>query len=274
MAGMARGAAGRLRLGCQTRAYGSPIRDRDKLLAVLEDLAGLGYEGFETNFASLEHSFADPAPMRNQIEKRRIELIGLHLGVGFFDPARFEQEQARIAEVARAVQALGGTHLMLSGNQPPASSGGWDAGKLARKCEQLDRAGRACRALGVRLCSHNHTHELEQGGAHLKALLEGTDPREVSFVLDVGNVFPPEFSALHIARRYGSRLAAFHLRDTARGKEVLMGSGGFDFAALGRALGETRWAGWLIVEMNPRQDIPSRRMVEAARDYLRKTMQI
>ncbi|HYM12380.1 MAG TPA: hypothetical protein VEU62_16710, partial [Bryobacterales bacterium] len=68
-------AAEGVRLGCQTRAYGSPIRDRAKLLSVLDDLAALGYAGFETNFASLEASFADPEPMRKEIEKRRIGLI-------------------------------------------------------------------------------------------------------------------------------------------------------------------------------------------------------
>ena len=46
-------AKSRMRAGCQTRCYGSPIRDKQKLLAVLEHLAAAGYEGFETNFASM-----------------------------------------------------------------------------------------------------------------------------------------------------------------------------------------------------------------------------
>ncbi|MBI3698482.1 MAG: TIM barrel protein, partial [Acidobacteria bacterium] len=235
----------------------------------LEDLAALGYEGFETNFASLAHSFADPAPMRAEIEKRGIALIGLHLGVGFFDPAKIEKEQGQVVEIARAVKALGGDHLMLSGSARPL---GWDETTLRRKCEELNRAGKACRELGVRLCSHNHTHELEQGGRHLKALFDGTDPAAVSFVLDVGNTFPPQFNVPRIVGEYAKRIVAFHLRDMAAGKEVLMGAGEFDFAGLGRILRELRWGGWLIVEMNRREDVPSRRMVEMTRDYIRKTM--
>src|SRR5260370_18578141 len=53
-------ARSRIRLGCQTRAYGSPLKNRAELLAALADLHDLGYEGFETNFASLADSFADP----------------------------------------------------------------------------------------------------------------------------------------------------------------------------------------------------------------------
>lgn len=266
-------AAEGVRLGCQTRAYGSPIRDRAKLLSVLDDLAALGYAGFETNFASLEASFADPEPMRKEIEKRRIGLIGLHMGAGFFSPLRFDQEQAHIAEVARAVKALGGTHLMLSGNRPPASFA-WTPQTLHLKCEQLNRAGKACRALDVRLCAHNHGMELANEARELKAILNQTDPELVSLTLDFGNVFPQDFGPLYIVRRFSHRIAAFHLRDTAKGQEVLMGKGDFDFAELGRELLETRWAGWLIVELNQRRDIPSRKLVEMARDYIRKTMRV
>ena len=53
-------AAPKVQVGCQTRAYGSPILDRRRFLAVLDDLAELGYEGFETNYRSLEHSFDAP----------------------------------------------------------------------------------------------------------------------------------------------------------------------------------------------------------------------
>src|SRR5436309_12729606 len=63
-ASLGQAAARRVRLGCQTRAWGSPLRDRTQLLAALADLHDLGYEGFETNFASLEASFADPQPAR------------------------------------------------------------------------------------------------------------------------------------------------------------------------------------------------------------------
>jgi sugar phosphate isomerase/epimerase len=271
LARMAGAADTRLRLGCQTRAYGSPIRDREKLLAVLDDLAAVGYEGFETNFASLQASFADPAPMRGEIEKRRVPLIGLHLGTGFYDPARIEQEQAQVLEVARATKAFGGTHLMLSGNHP---RGEWTAEMVDRKCRELNRAARACRELGIQLCAHNHGRELEHGGEHFRELMAGTYPDLVSFVFDVGNPFPADFSPLESIGRFLNRIAAFHLRDTKQGKEVLTGSGEFDFAGLGKLLHERNWSGWLIIELNRRDDIPSRKLIADARDYIRQKTQI
>jgi len=248
----------KIRVGCQTRAYGSPIRDRNKLLPALDDLAAIGYEGFETNFASLEHSFAEPAPMRQEIQKRGIELIGLHLG-----------DRKQIPRVAEATKALGGTHVMLSEPRLPAA-----AQAQLRLCRELDDAGRLCRQLGIRLCSHNHSHELENAGHQIKTVLAETDPQNVSLVLDVGHVFPSEFGVADIVGKYGSRIAAFHLRDTKAGQEVLMGTGDFDFSALARVLDETRWSGWLIVEINPRSDIPSRKLAQMAREHVRKTMNL
>jgi sugar phosphate isomerase/epimerase len=261
------------RLGCQTRAYGSPIRDRAKLLSVLDDLSALGFAGFETNFASLEASFADPAPMRKEIEKRHIELIGLHTSAGFFNPEGFDQEQAHIAEIARAVQGLGGKDLMLSGKRPLGSFE-WTPATVRLKCQQLNRAGKACREVGVTLCAHNHGMELAHEAMELKAILNQTDPELVSLVLDVGNVFPEDFGVLYITRRFSKRIAAYHLRDTVKGQEVLMGKGNFDFAGLAHILLEKRWPGWLIIELNQQPGIPSRKLVEMARDDVREKMNL
>ena len=58
--------------------------DKSKLLSALEKLKSAGYAGFETNYRSLEHSFDNSAPMRDQIEKRGLPLIGLHFGARGF----------------------------------------------------------------------------------------------------------------------------------------------------------------------------------------------
>jgi inosose dehydratase len=259
-----RGAAG-VRVACQTRAYGSPIRDRAKLLAVLEDLAAAGYEGFETNYQSLAHSFGDPGPMRLEIERRKITLLGLHYSTALHDPARLDQEHQGILEVARATRAFGGEYVVLSSGPVPGEA-------LTRRCQELNRAGRVLRDLGVRLLFHNHTHELEDDARHLRAVMGRTDPALVSLMLDVGNRFPPGYPAAAAARDHLQRIAGFHLRDTIHGSEVSMGTGEFDFAALARLIREGGWSGWLVVEVNQRPDTPSRKLVEDCRAYVRKTM--
>ena len=265
----------RTQVGCQTRAYGSPIPDRSRFLAVLDDLAALGYEGFETNYRSLEHSFDDPAPMRREFEKRGVELIGLHLGVGLFDAEKVPGEQEQIQRIAKAVQGLGGGHIILSGRRLPTEAGGRaERAALGAKARELNRAGRACRELGIQVSFHNHRHELAHGAEEITFVLAETDPDMVSLVLDVGHPFPPRLSVTELVYQYPNRIAGFHLRDTKAGKEVMIGSGDFDFAALGKAIRRTGWLGWLIVEVNKRKDISSRELVKKCRSHLRQTMKV
>src|SRR2546423_12412798 len=101
---------------------------------------------------------------------------------------------------------------MLSGSRTPQT-----ADLLKAKCRELNRAGKACRDAGVRLCSHNHAQELENEARVLRATLDDTDPALVSIVLDVGNPFPASFTPPAIVRRYATRIPAFHLRDSVGG---------------------------------------------------------
>jgi len=275
--GLARGQGGapRIRAGCQTRAYGSPIRDKEKLLAVLDDLAAVGYEGFETNNASVAHSFDNPAPLRAEIEKRRIALIGLHASARLTDPAAIEKERGEIEKLAHVVKGLGGSYLILSGSGVPRDAEGRlnkDALKL--RCAELNRAGAACRALGVRLCTHNHAKEVANNGEEVNAVMAGTDPSDVSMLMDAEYVAGAGINVPAFIKLHSRRIAGIHLRDMRDGKEVDMGTGELDFPGIANALRETRWSGWAIVEYNQRKDMSSRELVERCRKYMRDRMKI
>ena len=264
-----------MRVGCQTRAYGSPLTDKSKLLSALENLKSAGYEGFETNYRSLEHSFDNPAPMLREIERRGVPMIGLHFGAGLFDPARIQQEQSQIERIAKAVAAFGGGHLILSGCRlPETSSGRADPQAITAKIRELNRAGKRCQQLGVRLSIHNHQHEVRHNAEELRRLLAGTAPEAVSLLLDVGHIHNNEISVNDFVREYSERINGFHLRDRRGGKEVLMGTGDVDFTALGKVLREAGWSGWFIVEVNDRADKPRNDLVIQAREHIRKTMKV
>jgi inosose dehydratase len=261
------------RVGCQTRAYGSPIPDKAKLLGVLEDLKAAGYDGFETNFKSLEHSFDDPAPMRREIEARGVPLIGLHMGAGLFEPEKIADERAQVLRVARAVHALGGGHVIVSGRQLPTGPNGRVLPEaLAAKAREADSLGAELRAMGVRLSIHNHTLEVAHDAAELRGLLAQTSPENVGLLFDIGHVLHNEVDIAAFVRENGPRITGLHVRDVRDGDEVLIGTGVVDFQALGKAIHETGWNGWVIVEVNPRKDMASRELVNRARKHLRNTM--
>ncbi len=194
-----------IQLGCRTRVFASPL---------------------ETNFRGVEHSFENPAPLRAELEKRRLDLIGLHVS-----------SRADASRMASVTKALGGSQAVASG------------GKLT-------------------------SAEFEDGGLQLREMLARTGPEAVSPMLDVGNPFPPDYGVTNIVQMHANRIAGFHPRDTGGGAEAPMGAGEFDFAGLARAIRETRWAGWPIVEVNRRAGVPSRKLAEMPLAHIRKTMEI
>ena len=54
----------------------------------------------------------------------------------------------------------------------------------------------------------------------------------------------------------------------------MIGTGNVDFAAIGESLREESWQGWLIVEINKRDDVSSREMVTRVREHLRNKMKV
>ena len=265
-------AASGIRVGCQTRIYGVPIKDTQRLLSILDDLRAIGYEGFETNFASLEASFADPAPLRVEFEKRGVPLIGLHMGSKLGQPGPAEKELAQIERVARAVKAFGGTHLMLSGSGLRRADGNLDQEALKRKAQGLNQAGKICHDLGIQLTSHNHLAEAEHDGEEIAAQLAETDAGLVSLLVDIAYTYMARLDTPGFIRKYGARIAGFHVRDQRGKQEVRMGEGEVDLRGFARTLAETRWTGWVILEMNAVAGVSSREMAANARVFMKKEM--
>lgn len=242
---------------------------------MLDDLAATGYQGFEMNYASLEYSFDDPAPMRTEFQKRGIRLIGLHGNVRFIDRALVGKEQATVNRLGNATKALGGELLILSGSGVPRGADGQlNSAVLKLRCEELNRAGAACKALGIRLCTHNHAGEVANGGQEVNAVMQGTDPDKVSMLMDVAYVHDAGLDVPAFIRKHCRRVAGMHVRDMKGGTEVDMGSGDIDFRGIAQVLRETRWSGWVILEIEKRADVSSRELVERSRQYIRQTMGI
>lgn len=86
-----------------------------------------------------------------------------------------------------------------------------------RMADQLDRAGRAVKAEGLRLAYHNHDMEFApQGDRHgLDLLLANTDPALVDFELDVGWAVAAGQDPMALLRRWPGRFRLLHVKDVA-----------------------------------------------------------
>jgi|GEM_PF-3345393 len=263
----------RIRIGCQARSYFAPARDRARLLAAMDDMQAAGIEGMECNHLCMADDFERPESMRAELARRKLDLIGLHVGGRFDDAHLAEKSRVEIERVARGAKALGASHVVVSPAAVRGLSGAAMQAAVHRKGDELNRAGEVCARIGVRLAVHNHREETLRGWSEFRLLAEKTNPSTVSFFVDVGHSAVTGEDPVPFLRDYHWRIPAIHVRDHQGEKQAAVGAGTINYQAIAEGLGSRRWGGWLILELEA-GGIPGHTpgsAVRAGRDYLRKT---
>jgi sugar phosphate isomerase/epimerase len=139
--------------------------------------------------------------------------------------------------------------------------------------EMLDRLGERAQRQGLELMVHNHNWEFQQVFGDRTAydiLQQHTDPRYVTFQLDLYWVTAGGADPVEVLQQYGDRIELFHVKDMAPdGSIEIVGEGIIDFPAIfDEAGGGIRY---YVVEHDPRFGDPTFDPFEAAQkgfDYL------
>jgi sugar phosphate isomerase/epimerase len=100
---------------------------------------------------------------------------------------------------------------------------------------QLDQLGAKVRAAGMTFAYHNHDVDLvpTDGVRPLDLMIAGTDPRNVSFEIDLAWAFIAGVDPLSLIERLGSRVVSMHLKDVRAGVD---GRPSSQFAAPGEGM--------------------------------------
>lgn len=234
-------AAAAVRLGAQTNAWPIDPHNLDTLLAALQQMRQLGYQGFETGFRNLQDHFAAPAEANAKLAASGLTFFGTHIYLGphNYDPQTSLAPQALYERVARGASALGSEYLILSGDPTP------DPAARKRKIDGLNAAGAFCKSVGIGLAYHNHAPEFEHNAEEMNALVADSNPALVKFVLDAGHAYEAHADASAFFAKHRARIAALHLRDYRNGRLVSLGSGEFPLAQLAATVRRSRWSGWV-----------------------------
>jgi sugar phosphate isomerase/epimerase len=126
---------------------------------------------------------------------------------------------------------------------PPAERG--DADSYRRLADQLNEAGRQCKAAGLQLAYHNHAFEFDKsaGQRPIEIMLERFDKTLVGFEVDVFWVSTGGDDPVAFLKRLSGRVPLLHLKDRGKGCAVVhqesavkrdcfkeIGAGTLDFA--------------------------------------------
>ncbi|MCX7818411.1 MAG: sugar phosphate isomerase/epimerase [Kiritimatiellae bacterium] len=171
--------------------------------------------------------------------------------------------------IAREAKALGLTYVGVAWYPHKAPLDEAQARKMAA---DFNAAGRAMAERGLRFFYHNHGYEFHPWGNRtlMDLVIEETDPKLVTFEMDVlWTIFPGQDPAAWL-RRYPGRWELMHLKDLKKGvqgdlsgktdvrNDVALGTGQVDFPALLKAAAETGVKWYFIEDESPtvREQLP------------------
>ncbi|MEO5898620.1 MAG: TIM barrel protein [Ilumatobacteraceae bacterium] len=247
---------------------------------VLDEVARAGFAGIDLG---PEGYLADGGSLPAALAAHNLQLVGGYVSLPFASRADVDLgDLDRLLDTLTAVTPAGTPAALLP--KPTLA----DAGTSARSariglaatdhrhglddhgwnalCSTVQTAVDRCRSAGFEPTFHHHAGSYVEAPWEIDRLLEGTD---VQLCLDTGHLVAGGGDPLEGWARWRSRINHIHLKDVrrnvvaeivaahgsvadiwSRGAFCRLGDGDLDVAGLLAAVGESGYAGWVVVEQD------------------------
>ncbi|QNF33393.1 sugar phosphate isomerase/epimerase [Adhaeribacter swui] len=220
--------------------------------ATLDSIKALGITELES---SPNPNGLTPEAFRKMLDERGLTVPAI--GAGYEDLVKDP------AEVARKAKVLGAKYVMVAWIPHKKEFTLEDAKKAAA---DFNQAGKVLQEQGVTLCYHNHGYEFQpyQNGTLFDYLAENTDPKYVSFEMDMLWAYHGGQDPVKLLNKYGSRWKLMHLKDLRKGvkgdltgntsteNDVVLGTGQLDVPAILLAAKKVGIKHYFIEDESPR----------------------
>jgi sugar phosphate isomerase/epimerase len=131
----------------------------------------------------------------------------------------FEELEKNPQAVADQAKALGSKYVMCA--WIPHKGNNFDLADSKKAVEVFNKAGKVLAENGLVFCYHDHGYEFRahEDGTYMDYLIKNTDPKYVSFEMDVlwtihgGGAASPE----QLLKKYGNRWKLMHVKDLKKG---------------------------------------------------------
>ena len=167
------------------------------------------------------------------------------------------------AEVARKAKVLGAKYVMVAWIPHKKEFTLEDDKKAAA---DFNRVGKVLQEQGITFCYHNHGYEFQpyKNGTLFDYLAENTDPRYVSFEMDMLWAFHGGQDPVKLLNKYGNRWKLMHLKDLRKGvkgdltgntsteNDVVLGTGQLDVPSILKAAKKVGIKHYFIEDESPR----------------------
>jgi sugar phosphate isomerase/epimerase len=190
-------------LGLQLESF--KIRLRSDVPSGLDVVKGDGFTIIET--AGTYN--LTPEQFRAQLDAHGLKAVSSHFG--------YEELQGDLPKVITAARALGSRNVIVA---YIPHKGVFDAAFARKTAAEFNAWGKALDAAGIRFLYHPHGQEFEPldgGGTGFDILMAETDPRYVSYEMDVFWIAIAGQDPAALLAKYPTRWKMLHLKDLRKG---------------------------------------------------------
>jgi sugar phosphate isomerase/epimerase len=237
----------------------------------VEELAALGFHGTEADnmLARLSDTYgAKTQEFRDRMAKYQMQLPALYHVLPVNDAARRRENIEEGMRVGKFIHDVGGSILNLAGGSRKRGGNSLeDYQVLAQVTNELGK--RLREEYGVRLCYHSEVGLIGQNQNEIASIMDATRPDCLFLCPDTAHLLAAGCDLLEIFQTYRSRIIHAHFKDFdfnwhnvdvtkagLKGGFVELGAGVVDFPALTNFLLSSRYAGWLMLEVDPPRTTP------------------
>jgi len=127
--------------------------------------------------------------------------------------------------VAHTAKSLGAKYVMCA--WIPHNNSGFTLENAKNAVEVFDKAGKVLKDSGIIFCYHAHGYEFQpyQDGTLLDYLIKNTNPKYVSFEMDILWVHFGGGDPVALLKKYGNRWKLMHLKDLRKGTKKDLSGG-------------------------------------------------
>lgn len=243
-----------------------------KIEHALETISSLGFKGVQMlGFVREVYAAARVDELRAKLKSLKLQPVTLSCSDVDLKPDDPRDETGQIRSYAAFHQRLGGKYLQVTDGGDPRKQ--YSAETIRELGARMNAMGKLAQDAGMTLGYHPHVGTIGETREGMARVLGATDPRYVKLIVDVGHLKLGGADPAEIIRTYHERLIFLHFKDVRhdamelarsgggsvrRGKYTFceIGTGAVDFAAILQAFRDTRFAGWIIVELDGYQRGP------------------
>lgn len=244
------------------------------LQPALKDISAEGFWSFET-FPEILEDWDKRGLLSPMIAQYKVPLRSGYITGNLIDPAKRKDEIARITALAKVVQRLGGTFVVLAPNAVKRESYKFQDHKDAIVAALNDYAA-AVTDLGLGTGLHQHTGTCIETRDEVYAVMDAANTRNLKFAPDVGQLQKGGADAAKVVKDYLPLLKHMHLKDYKGWQWYSgycpLGMGTVDLPAILDMAETGGMEGDALVELDPSPDGPMTPLqtVQTTKAYLQK----